>query len=260
MNQIRAISPLPAAVLWDMDGTLIDTEPYWMQAETDLVTSFGGTWTHDDCMLLVGSGLPNAAAILQSRGVEMEIDDIVSWLTDRVQQKIEEHGLPWRPGARELLSSFAAAGVPMALVTMSIERMARQVADLIGADTFTVIIAGDMVIESKPHPEAYLRAATLLGVDPARCVAVEDSPTGLRAAIAAGTIAIHVPHEVDVPESDAHTRWATLAERTLTDISELCSIRFDLLDDANSAAAPSSSDFEHTNSRATAHNHEDATA
>lgn len=253
---MRTISPLPAAVLWDMDGTLIDTEPYWMQAETDLVTSFGGTWTYDDCMLLVGSGLPNAAAVLKSRGVDMELDDIVSWLTDRVQLKIEEHGLPWRPGARELLTSFATAGVPMALVTMSIERMARQVADLIGDDVFTVIVAGDMVIESKPHPEAYLRAARLLGVDPARCVAVEDSPTGLRAAIAAGTIAIHVPHEVDLPESAAHTRWETLAERTIDDFSELCGIRFALLGEA----APESSDSEHTISRVTADNHEDATA
>jgi len=239
-----------------MDGTLIDTEPYWMQAETDLVVSFGGTWTHDDCMMLVGSGLPHAAAILQSRGVDMDIDDIVSWLTDRVQLKIDEHGLPWRPGARELLASFTEAGVPMALVTMSIERMARQVADLIGVDTFTVIVAGDMVTQSKPHPEAYLHAAALLGVDPARCVAVEDSPTGLRAAIAAGTIAIHVPHEVDLPESDLHTRWVTLAERTLDDFAELCSIRFDRLDETG----PASSDFEHTTSRLTADNHEDATA
>ncbi|WP_441789923.1 HAD family hydrolase [Leifsonia sp. YAF41] len=253
---MRTLSPLPAAVLWDMDGTLIDTESYWMQAETDLVTSFGGTWTYDDCMLLVGSGLPNAAAVLQSRGVDMELDAIVSWLTDRVQLKINEHGLPWRPGARELLTAFAEAGVPMALVTMSIERMARQVADLIGAGTFDVIVAGDMVAQSKPHPEAYLLAASLLDVDPARCVAIEDSPTGLGAAIAAGTIAIHVPHEVDLPEADTHTRWPTLAERTLADFSALCSIRFDLLDEA----APATLDFEHTNSRATADNHEDATA
>ena len=255
MTQIRTLSPLPAAVLWDMDGTLIDTEPYWMQAETDLVTSFGGTWTHDDCMSLVGSGLPYSAAILQSRGVDMEIDEIVSWLTDRVQLKLAQHGLPWRPGARELLASCAAAGVPMALVTMSIERMARQVADLIGTDTFTVIVAGDMVTESKPHPEAYLRAATLLGVDPARCIAVEDSPTGLRAAIAAGTIAIHVPHEVDHPESELHTRWATLAARTLDDFAELCSVRFQLLADK----APATPDAEHPISRLTADNHEDAT-
>jgi HAD superfamily hydrolase (TIGR01509 family) len=249
------ISPLPAAVLWDMDGTLIDTEPYWMQAETDLVTSFGGTWTYDDCMQLVGSGLRDAAAILQSHGVAMQIDDIVTWLTDRVQAKLAEHGLPWRPGAAEALAAFAQAGVPMALVTMSMERMARQVADLIGTDTFAVIVAGDMVEKSKPHPEAYLQAANLLGVDPARCIAIEDSPTGLRAAVDAGTIAIHVPHEVDLPESAEHTRWPTLAERTLEDFSALCSIRFDLLDEAGSAAA----ELEHTTSRQTANNHEDAT-
>lgn len=215
------ISPLPAAVLWDMDGTLVDTEPYWMQAETDLVASFGGVWTHADCMLLVGSGLWNSAGILQDRGVDMDADAIVQWLTDRVQEQLAQHGLPWRPGARELLAALREAGVPTALVTMSVGRMARQVAELIDFPAFDTIVAGDMVTHCKPHPEAYLQAAATLGVDPEHCVAIEDSAPGIAAAVAAGTIAIAVPHQLDLPESVQYTRWPTLSGRTIGDVVEL---------------------------------------
>ena len=192
MNPVTPIpsnSALPAAVLWDMDGTLVDSEPYWMRAETELVGSFGGVWTHEDCMQLVGSGLWNSAAILQSHGVDMTADAIVHWLTGRVQEQLAEGGVPWRPGARELLQALREAGIPTALVTMSVERMARQVADLAAfSDTaaFDTIVAGDMVAESKPHPEAYLTAARILGVDPALCIAIEDSIPGVASAVATG--------------------------------------------------------------------------
>jgi beta-phosphoglucomutase-like phosphatase (HAD superfamily) len=75
-----------------MDGTLVDTEPSWMRAEAALVESFGGTWTHEDGMQLVGSGLWDSARILQSRGVAMEANEIVSWLTDRVHREIQARG------------------------------------------------------------------------------------------------------------------------------------------------------------------------
>lgn len=221
MNVIPAIPHLPAAVLWDMDGTLVDTEPYWMVAETELVESFGGVWTHADCMLMVGSGLWAAATILQDRGVEMDADDIVQWLTTRVQDQLTEHGVPWRPGARELLAELKLAGIPMALVTMSVERMARQIVDLIDVATFDTIVAGDMVTHSKPHPEAYLAAAELLGVNPEHCVAVEDSPTGVAAAVASGAVVIGVPHQIVLPESVLYTLWPSLAGRSVAGLTEL---------------------------------------
>lgn len=225
MNLIPIISILPAAVLWDMDGTIVDTEPYWMRAETELVESFGGVWTHDDCMLLVGSGLWNSATILQERGVDMDVDAIVQWLTDRVQDQLSEHGVPWRPGARELLAELKGAGIPMALVTMSVERMARQIADLIDFVAFDIIVSGDMVTHSKPHPEAYLAAAEFLGVNPEHCVAVEDSVPGVAAAVAAGAIVIGVPHQIDLPESVLYTLWPTLAGRTVSGVAELYGAR-----------------------------------
>ncbi|WP_277871808.1 HAD family hydrolase [Cryobacterium ruanii] len=212
---------LPAAVLWDMDGTIVDTEPYWMQAETELVSEFGGVWTQDDGMLLVGSGLWNSATILQSRGVDLSPDAIVARLTDRVQEQLGQHGIPWRPGSRELLQELKAAGVPTALVTMSVERMARQIIDLMDFVAFDVVVAGDMVANSKPHPDPYLVAAERLGVDPRDCIAIEDSVPGVTSAVAAGTITIAVPHQIDLPESVSYTRWPTLAGRTIHDIAAL---------------------------------------
>ena len=218
---LPAPATLPAAVLWDMDGTIVDTEPYWMQAETELVAAWGGVWTHADGMLLVGSGLWNSAAVLQSRGVDLSADEIVARLTDRVQEQLAEHGVPWRPGSRELLQGLKAAGVPTALVTMSVERMARQIIDLIDFPAFDIVVAGDMVANSKPHPDPYLLAAARLGVDPRLCIAIEDSAPGVASAVAAGTIAIAVPHQIDLPDSDSYTRWPTLVGRTIDDLVAL---------------------------------------
>jgi len=215
VHPIRPESLLPAAVLWDMDGTIVDSEPYWMRAETELVESFGGVWTHSDGMLLVGSGLWGSASILQGRGVDLDADAIVNWLTDRVQELLRDFGPPWRPGALPLLTELKSAGVPMALVTMSTERMARQVADLVGFAAFDTIVAGDMVTNSKPHPEAYLSAAGHLGVDPVRCIAVEDSLPGIAAAVASGAVVIGVPHLIPLPESAHYDLWPSLSGRSL---------------------------------------------
>ena len=218
MNPFRAHSPLPAAVLWDMDGTIVDSEPYWMRAETELVESFGGVWTHSDCMLLVGSGLLNSAAILQDRGVRLDAEAIVDRLTTRVQGLLGEFGAPWRPGALELMTEVKAAGIPMALVTMSEHRMAQQVSDQVGFAAFDAIIAGDMVVQSKPHPEAYLSAARLLGVSAPDCVAVEDSLPGIAAAVASGAVVIAVPHMIEIEASARYELWPTLHGRTLAGI------------------------------------------
>ncbi|HSP51572.1 MAG TPA: HAD family phosphatase [Cryobacterium sp.] len=218
-------SPLPAAVLWDMDGTIVDSEPYWMRAETELVESFGGAWTHSDAMLLVGSGLEGSAVVLQERGVDLAGDAIVHWLTSRVQELLRTHGAPWRPGALELLAELKTAGVPMALVTMSQQRMARQIAELVGFTAFDTIIAGDMVTHSKPHPEAYLTAAGLLGVDPGHCIAVEDSVPGIAAAVASGAVVVGVPHMVSLPESAHYDLWPTLAGRTMDGFTALYTAR-----------------------------------
>ena len=209
---------LPAAVLWDMDGTLVNTEPYWISAETELIESFGGSWTHEEALQLVGSGLFQSATIIKAKGVDLPELEIIDILTDRVLEQLVEFGIPWRPGARELLTELRAEGIPTALVTMSIGRMAHHVADRLGFVGFDAVVSGDDVANSKPHPESYLRGAELLGVDPAHCVAIEDSEPGIRSAAAAGAVVIGVPFMVDLPEDVAHVLWPTLHGRSVADL------------------------------------------
>ncbi|MBO9626698.1 MAG: HAD family phosphatase [Microbacterium sp.] len=204
-----------------MDGTLVDTEPYWMAAETALVESYGGTWTHEDALQLVGKGLIDSAIILQKAGVDMEAEAIVSHLTDAVQEALRTQGVPFRPGARELLRDLREQGVMTGLVTMSLRRMALGVVDLIDFDAFDLVVAGDDVDNPKPHPEPYLQAAALLDVDIADVVVIEDSPTGLRAGIASGAVTLGVPHIVSLDDVGAHELWPTLADRTAADLSDL---------------------------------------
>nr|WP_314841785.1 HAD family phosphatase [uncultured Microbacterium sp.] len=212
---------VPHAVLWDMDGTLVDTEPYWMAAETALVESFGGTWSHEDALQLVGNGLTDSAIILQNAGVDMEAEAIIGVLTDAVQQALRVQGVPFRPGARELLQDLRAAGIATGLVTMSLRRMALSVVELMGFEGFDVVVAGDDVTNSKPHPEPYLHAAALLDIDIAAAVVIEDSPTGLRAGIASGAVALGVPHIVSLDDVGAHELWPTLEDRSAADLIDL---------------------------------------
>ena len=216
-DDIRLAPQRPAAVLWDMDGTLVDTEPYWLSAETELVRAWGGQWSHEDGLQLVGSSLDRSALILQSRGVELPTDEIVDVLTDRVLSRLQD-AVPWRPGARELLEALHEAQVPTALVTMSIRRMADHIAIAAGFPAFDIIVAGDEVTQGKPHPEPYLRAAMALGVDAGDCIAVEDSEFGVAAAVASGATTIAVPLHVPLPPSPAYTLWSSLDGRGLDEL------------------------------------------
>ncbi len=204
-----------------MDGTLVDTEPYWMAAEGPLVAEYGGTWTHEQALGMVGLGLEDAARLLQDAGVRLSEHEIIDTLTARVMTSLREEGVPFRPGARELLASLRAAGVRTALVTMSLRRMADAVVELIDFDAFDFVLAGDEATRPKPHPDPYLQACAALGVDPRRTVAIEDSPNGLRAAVAAGTVALGVPHMVSLTGVGARALWPTLDGSDADDIAAL---------------------------------------
>jgi HAD superfamily hydrolase (TIGR01509 family) len=203
-----------------MDGTLVDTEGYWMAAEIMLVERFGGTWSHEQALQLVGKGLEDSARIFQDAGVRMGITDIVDQLTDDVMVQLATKGVPFRPGAQELLAGLRDAGVKTALVTMSLRRMAQAVVDLMDFAAFDVIIAGDDSTRPKPFPDPYLQACEALGVLPRDAVAIEDSPTGLRSAVAAGAAVIGVPLMVSIAGAGAHTVWATLEGRTAADVAQ----------------------------------------
>jgi beta-phosphoglucomutase-like phosphatase (HAD superfamily) len=141
------LSHLPAAVLWDMDGTLINSEPLWMAAETELVHGWGGEWTHEDGLTLVGNPMPVSAAVLQERGVDLSIEEIIDFLNGRVAAAVAAQ-TPWQPGARELLTALDALGVPQALVTSSYRELADPFAGVV--DLFAAVVAGDDVQAPKP--------------------------------------------------------------------------------------------------------------
>ena len=141
---------LPAAVLWDMDGTLIDTEPYWMAAETALVTRHGGTWSHEQALAMVGMGLEDAARVFQEAGVRMAVPAIVDELTAQVTAQLAAQGNPYRPGAVAMLRALRDAGIPTALVTMSMRSMTEVFLTQLGFDAFDVVVARDD--PTPPHP------------------------------------------------------------------------------------------------------------
>ena len=189
---------LPAAVLWDMDGTLVDTEPYWVESEHEVVAKHGGTWSNELAMNVVGFDLLDAGVYIREHsGIDVEPADIVEQLLDRVVRRVEE-AVPWRPGAVELLTDLRAHGVPCALVTMSYRRFVAPILSALPGDTFATVVTGDSVTRGKPHPEPYLTAARRLGVDAADCLAIEDSNTGARSAESAGCTVMVVQNHVPV--------------------------------------------------------------
>ncbi len=211
----------PAAVLWDMDGTLVDTEPYWIEVEHALVAEFGGTWTDADATSLIGFDLIDAAIELRDRGgVRLAPVEIVERMLDGVIERTER-GLPWRPGAAPLLAACRAAEIPCALVTMSWRRLADAVVATAPPGSFALSITGDEVSRGKPDPEAYATAAQALGVDPAQCVAIEDSPTGVAAALGAGCATLGVPHVVPLQPAPRLTIVESLCCVTLDDLRAL---------------------------------------
>jgi HAD superfamily hydrolase (TIGR01509 family) len=181
-----------------MDGTLVDTEPYWIESEFELVEKHGGSWSTEHALNLVGNDLiASGRYIREHGGIDLEPAEIVEELLDRVVARVERR-VPWQPGAVELLSDLRAAGVRCALVTMSYRRFVAPILDGLPEGTFEVVVTGDAVTQGKPHPEPYEKAAAILGVDPRRTLAIEDSNTGARSAEAAGCTVLVVPNHVPV--------------------------------------------------------------
>lgn len=208
----------PAAVLCDMDGTLVDTEEHWIAAEFALAARHGGTWSHQDALHLVGNDLLDSARYMREHmGIDLTPERIVEELLDDVVERIR-HAVPWRPGARELLGGLREARVPTALVTMSWRRFAEPVLAALPAGTFAAVVTGDEVARGKPDPEPYLAAARALGVAPEECVAIEDSPTGALSAERAGCRVLVVPHDVPVDPGPRRTLVPTLGGLTAGDL------------------------------------------
>jgi HAD superfamily hydrolase (TIGR01509 family) len=193
-----------------MDGTIIDTEPYWMAEELALVAEAGGTWSEADALDLVGNDLITSATIILSRTpVQGTPTEVVHRLLAGVIRRTREH-LPWRPGAQELLAELSDLGVPMALVTMSWTQFADVLLEVLPDGTFSAVVTGDQVERGKPAPDPYLVAAAQLGRRPQDCLAIEDSPTGVASSTSAGVPTIAVPHMVSIGEVPGSVEVPTL--------------------------------------------------
>ena len=213
------------AVLWDMDGLLVDTEPLWTVAEEELAVRLGGVFTAELKAAIVGTRLDVAVPLfLQHLGhpvTPAAVEANGAWLLQRMVA-LYARPLPLRPGAAALLAAVAAAGVPQALVSSSF----RVLVDAVlahGTGPFTLTVGGDEVARGKPDPEPYTTAARLLGVDRARCVVLEDSPSGVASGEAAGCAVVAVPSVAGVHLEPGRRRLVvpTLADVTPADLRAL---------------------------------------
>ncbi|MFD1948728.1 HAD family phosphatase [Nocardioides aestuarii] len=208
-------------MLWDMDGTLVDTEPYWIATEFELAERHGGTWSEEHALNLVGFDLLDSGRYIREHmGIDLEPAEIVEQLLDGVVARVEEE-VPWRPGARELLADLNASGVPCALVTMSYRRFVAPVLAALPEATFDVVVTGDAVSRGKPHPDPYLRAADELRLGPGECLAIEDSNTGARSAESAGATVLVVPNHVPVLDGERRVFRDSLIGLAASDLGVL---------------------------------------
>ena len=193
----RRPAPL-RAVLFDMDGLLVDSEPLWFEVERAVMARLGGQWGEADQQALIGGSLDRTVSwLLAKAAAPASREDVARWLVAEMAALILARGLPLQPGAGPLLAALDAAGVPCALVTASSRAIMDAVLTVTGL-SFDVTVCGEDVRRGKPDPEPYLLAAARLGVPAAGCVVLEDSPTGIAAARAAGCPVIAVP-SVPVP-------------------------------------------------------------
>jgi HAD superfamily hydrolase (TIGR01509 family) len=187
------------AVLWDMDGTLVDSEKLWDVSMHELFGRLGGVMTPEVRESTVGGSAESVmTTVYTDLGLDLDplaMAESADWLHERTGELFEA-GLPWRPGARALLDALLAEGVPMALVTNTRRPLTEKALKSIGAHYFSASVCGDEVACAKPAPDIYLRAAELLGFAPDQCLAIEDSVTGTVAAESAGCPVLVVPNDV----------------------------------------------------------------
>ncbi|TDE24082.1 HAD family phosphatase [Actinomadura sp. 6K520] len=211
----------PQAVLFDMDGLLIDSERVWLEVESEVMAWLGGAWSTAHQEKLVGGSLDVAVRyMLELTGAAASPAEVGRRMLDGMAERLDAF-VPMMPGAKDLLCEVRAAGLPAALVSSSHRRLIEPVLDAIGREHFALSVAGDEVARTKPDPEPYLTAAARLGADPARCVVLEDSPNGVAAGEAAGCVTVAVPGVLPVPPAPGRVVVASLREVTLDGLRAL---------------------------------------
>jgi len=209
------------AVLFDMDGTLVDSEKLWDISLAALYEELGGRLTAEVRTSMVGGSAEDTIrTVYTDLGLELDrvaMVESIRWLHDYTAD-LFDHGLPWCDGAQELLEALAAEGTPMALVTNTQRELTDRALNSIGRQYFSATVCGDEVPRGKPAPDAYQRAAALLGLQPDVCLAIEDSVTGTAAAEGAGCPVLVVPNDVAVPRGPRRRHITSLAEVAVMDL------------------------------------------
>ena len=210
-----------AAVLFDMDGLLVDTEPLWLETETAVMARLGAPWTPQDQQALLGGSMQRTVSYLLGKATRpVPPETVARWMLDGMLDRAADGRVVVRPGARELVAEVAAADLPSALVTSSERRFAEAVLAVTGM-TFPVTVCGEDVTATKPDPEPYLLAAKLLDADPARCVVLEDSPNGVASAAAAGCRVLAIPSLLPIPPAPGRVVLGSLRDVTLATLRDL---------------------------------------
>jgi HAD superfamily hydrolase (TIGR01509 family) len=208
------ISAAVTAVLFDMDGLLIDSEPLWLEAESEIMARLGAGWTEEDQAALLGGSLERTVRYLLAKATRPVPPELVGeWLMSDITDRVRRDGVPVRPGARELLAEVTVAGLPRALVTSSERGFMEAVLATTGMRFDTLVCAQDVTV-TKPDPEPYLLAAKRVGVHPADCFALEDSPNGVASAEGAGCRVFAVPSLIPIPPGPGRTVVASLLDLT----------------------------------------------
>jgi HAD superfamily hydrolase (TIGR01509 family) len=209
------------AVLFDMDGTLVDSEKLWDVSLAALYAELGGTLAPEVRASMVGGAAEDTIRTVYT-DLGLDLDPVAMaqssrWLNDYTAV-LFDGGLPWCDGAKELLEALAAEGTPMALVTNTQRALTDHALNSIGRGYFSASVCGDEVPRGKPAPDAYQRGAALLGLSPSDCLAIEDSVTGTAAAESAGCAVLVVPNDVAVPSGPRRRHTSSLAGLSVSDL------------------------------------------
>jgi HAD superfamily hydrolase (TIGR01509 family) len=213
-EQGRFVAELKA-VFWDHDGTLVDTEPYWIEAELALAARYDVHWTEADALSVVGSPMAVSAQRMQEAGVPLENGEIIDHLCDAVIALMDERGIRWLPGVPELMAEISAAGIRCAIVSNAWRSVVEKTAAALPDGVIEFILAGDEMEHAKPHPWPYQRAAEALGVPAENAITIEDSLAGTLSAEAAGMPVLVIPSVIDVPDAPGRSRAESLADVSL---------------------------------------------
>jgi HAD superfamily hydrolase (TIGR01509 family) len=209
------------AVLFDMDGLLVDSERLWYETEAEVMAGLGATWGPEHQESLVGGSIDRTVAYMLALTGPVEAPgEVARRLLDGMAERLRAN-VPMMPGAKELLDEVREAGVPSALVSSTHRNLMEYALDGIGRDRLTITVAGDEVAHTKPHPEPYLTAARLLDADPRQCVALEDSPNGTASATAAGCHVVAVPSVVPIADAPGRTVVTSLLDVDLARLRSL---------------------------------------